>query len=213
MEIAQFQFSLFGINTYVVWDPATNKCAIIDPGMINEEEELAMENFVSRNNLTVTHIINTHLHIDHAIGASFATKKFGAPIHAHPDDLPLGERIDEQARMFGVQGKVENVKIDRLLKDGDVIEIGEGQLEVIHVPGHSPGSIALYDKEDKFLISGDALFANSVGRADLPGGNMNQLITAIKSRLLTLPEETVVFPGHGPATTIGREKRSNPFLI
>ncbi len=114
--------------------------------------------------------------------------------------------------MFGLPLDVSSIKIDRYLKPGDKIKIGEGELEVIHVPGHSRGSIALYDKEDGFVISGDALFAGSIGRTDLPGGSMPQLLDSIKTRLLTLPEKTLVFSGHGAPTTIGREKQLNPYL-
>ncbi len=212
MKIAKFGFSLFGINTYVVFDPTSKKAAVIDPGMINREEEDAMVNFVKREGLTVTHIINTHLHIDHAIGDKFAADFFKAPVLAHQDDEFLGKRMREQAQQFGLVEKVENVSITSYLKKGDVIKIGDGELKVLHVPGHSPGGIALYDAVDKFVIVGDSLFAGSIGRTDLPGGDTNQLIDAVKSKLLTLPDDTVVFPGHGPATTIGREKASNPFL-
>lgn len=213
MKVAKFEFSLFGINTYVVYDPATRKCAIIDPGMINREEDEAMTDFIDRNGLTVTHVINTHLHIDHAIGDAKASRLFSAPILAHKDDDFLGKLLEEQAASFGINERVDEMSVTSYLEDGEKIRIGDGELEVIHVPGHSPGSIALYDKADGFVIAGDALFAGSVGRADLPGGDMKTLIAAIKNRLLTLPPETTVFPGHGPATTIEREKRSNPFLI
>ena len=212
MKVAKFEFSLFGINTYVVVDEATRKCAIIDPGMINREEEDAMKKFVISNNLTVTHIINTHLHIDHAIGNIKAAELFDAPISAHKEDEFLGERMKQQAQMFGISEKVADVSINSYLTDGDIIKIGEGELTVLHVPGHSPGGIALYDKKDGFVISGDSLFAGSIGRTDLPGGDMTTLLNSVKSKLLTLPDSTIVYPGHGPATTIGRERNSNPFL-
>lgn len=212
MNIAKFEFSLFGINTYVVYDPATRKCAIVDPGMICPEEEEAISRFIERNNLEVTNIINTHLHIDHAVGASFAKGRWHTPLLAHKDDESLGERIREQAQMFGIREKVENVSINSYLDDGDIIKIGDGTLEVLHVPGHSPGSIALYDKTGKWVITGDALFAGSVGRTDLPGGSMPQLMQSIKEKLLSLPDDTAVYPGHGPASTIGRERVYNPFL-
>lgn len=212
MKIAKFAFSLFGINTYAVYDPATLKCAIIDPGMINAEEQQAIAGFVKRNNLTVTHIINTHLHVDHAIGNRYAADLFKAPVLAHPDDFFLGKRLNHQAVAFGIEEDVDNVSVTTELRDGDVIKVGNGELNVIHVPGHSPGSVALYDKEGGYVVVGDALFAGSIGRTDLPGGDYAQLITSIKEKLLTLPPETVVYPGHGPATTIGREAESNPFL-
>lgn len=213
MNIAKFEFSLFGINTYVVFDPVQKKAAIIDPGMINAEEEQALTRFIERNDLEVTHIINTHLHIDHAVGVAFAKTHFGAPQLGHRDDAFLGERLRQQAASFGINEKVENVAIDQFLEPGDTIRIGDGELEVLHVPGHSPGSIALYDRAGGFVITGDALFSGSVGRTDLPGGDGEQLIKAIRQQLLPLPDATVVYPGHGPATTIGRERAANPFLV
>lgn len=212
LKIAKFEFSLFGINTYTVYDPKEGKCVIVDPGMINTEEENAIINFIERNNLTVTNIINTHLHVDHAVGVSFAKKRFGVPVLGHKDDEFLGKRLQMQADAFGIMEKIEDVSIDTYLKEGDIIKVGSGKLEVLHVPGHSPGSIALYDKEDDFVITGDALFQGSVGRTDLPGGNGTQLIKAIRENLLPLPDSTVVYPGHGPVTTIGRERAANPFL-
>ncbi len=212
MKVAIFQFSLFGINTYVVVDSATRQCAVIDPGMMGAEEEQAMVNFISKHELTVTHIINTHLHLDHAVGNEFLKNKYNVPVLAAEADLPLGERMQQQAMMFGINEKFSGVEISEFLTDGEVIKIGDGELEVIAVPGHSQGSVALYDRKDNFVIVGDALFQGSVGRTDLPGGNHAQLIESIRKRLLTLPDDTVVYPGHGPATTIGDEKRYNPFL-
>ncbi len=212
MKVAIFQFYLFGINTYVVYDPATLCCAVIDPGMLGPKEEKAMTDFISRNNLKLTHIINTHLHIDHAVGNSFLKEEYKVPVLASKDDEPLGERMQQQAMMFGINEKFKDVEISEYIKDGDVIKIGDGELQVIAVPGHSQGSVALYDKKDGFLISGDALFQGSIGRTDLPGGNHQQLIDSIKSKLLTLPGDTIVYPGHGGATTIADEKRLNPFL-
>lgn len=212
MKIARFEFSLFGINTYVVYDPETGECAIIDPGMMGKEEENAMRGFIDREHLKVTGLINTHLHIDHAVGDKFVVDTYGTPLQAHKADEPLIERIREQAEMFGIREKVHPADVSVYLEEGDRIKVGNGSLEVIHVPGHSPGGIALYDKEDGFLISGDSLFQGSIGRTDLPGGNMQQLVRGVKEKLLSLPGSTVVYPGHGPATTIAQEKAHNPFL-
>ena len=212
MNIARFEFSLFGINTYVVYDPTSKKAAIVDPGMINTEEEEALSRFLEKNSLVVTNIIDTHLHIDHAIGVAYAKKKYGVPLAGHREDAFLGDRLRQQAEAFGIKEKVEDVAIDTFVEAGDKIKIGNGTLEVLHVPGHSPGSIALYDRDGGFVITGDALFQGSVGRTDLPGGNGNTLIKSIRDNLLTLPDSTVVYPGHGPSSTIGREKTANPFL-
>lgn len=212
MKIAIFQFSLFGINTYVVYDPATKECMVIDPGMSTPEEEKAVTDFISRNGFKLTGIINTHLHIDHAVGNEALVRLFKVPVKANSLDLPLGERIQQQALMFGMRGNFHDIGATEDLKEGDIIKIGEGELKVLWVPGHSPGSIALYDAKDGFVITGDALFQGSVGRSDLPGGDHKTLIQSIRGKLLTLPDSTVVYPGHGNPTTIGDEKRFNPFL-
>ena len=213
LKVARFGFYMFGINTYVVYDPEEKEAAIIDPGMSRKQEFDALENFIGREGLKVTHLIKTHLHIDHAIADNWVKAKYGVPVEAHADDAMLGERIKQQAQMFGVQAEDVAVEIDRPLKEGDIIKIGSGELKVVHVPGHSPGSICLYDEADGFVIVGDALFQGSIGRTDLPGGNHRQLVDAIKNKLLTLPKETMVLSGHGDATTIGREWESNPYLV
>ena len=212
MKIAVFQFYLFGITSYVVYDPSTSCCAVIDPGMLGPAEEKAISDFITRNNLKVTNVINTHLHIDHVIGNSYIKKMYDVPVLAAKEDEPLGQRVKQQAMMFGVDEKVEDVEIDQYLKDGDIVKIGNGELKVIAVPGHSPGSIALYDEADGFVIVGDALFKGSIGRTDLPGGNQTQLVSSIRNRLLTLPPSTAVFSGHGTSTTIGEEASQNPIL-
>ena len=213
MQIAIFQFALFGINTYLIFDPDTKECAIIDPGMSTREEEKAIEDFIADKGLKLTHIINTHLHIDHVAGIPFLRKRYGAPVLAHEGDNFLGKGLAQQARLFDLDLPIDNIEISEYIKAGDKIKIGNGVLEVISVPGHSKGSIALYDREGGFLISGDALFKGSIGRTDLPGGNYRELIDSIESELLSLPDDTVVFPGHGLSTTIGEEKQSNPFLV
>ena len=212
MKVVIFQFSLFGINTYLIYDPETLECVVVDPGMSSPEEEKAISDYIEKNNLKLTQIINTHLHIDHVVGIPFLKKKYNAPLLANRGDESLGERVDLQSRMFGLDLNLDGIEISQYLEDGDKIKIGKGELEVIAVPGHSKGSITLYDPTDKFLISGDALFKGSIGRTDLPGGDYKELIGNITSRLLSLPDNTVVFPGHGPSTTIGDEKMNNPFL-
>lgn len=213
LKVAKFGFYMFGINTYVVYDPEHKECAIIDPGMSRTEEYEALEKFIDREGLKVTHLINTHLHIDHAISDNWVKEKYGVSIEAHADDAPLGKYIAQQAQGFGIPGEYVAIDIELKLKEGDVIKIGEGELKVLHVPGHSPGSICLYDKEDGFVIVGDTLFEGSIGRSDLPGGNHRQLVDAIKNKLLTLPRDTAVYSGHGNPTTIGREWDTNPYLV
>lgn len=212
MKVVKFGFSIFGINTYMVVDEDTGKCAVIDPGMTDAEEENALVDYVERNHLTLTHVINTHLHVDHAIGDKFVVDRFKVPVVGHKADAPLGERMQQQAVMFGMREKLDSVSLTSYLDDGDEIHIGDGVLKVLHVPGHSPGSIALYDPKGGYVIAGDVLFAGSIGRTDLPGGNTAQLYDSIRSKLYALPDNTVVYPGHGPATTIGNEKKYNPYV-
>lgn len=213
MKIKRFEFNLFGVNTYVVWDEATMETAVIDPGMSDPQECETLRQFIKRENLQVTELINTHLHIDHTLGNEYVEDMYGVDLTADDMDAPLGAMRAQQAAMFHLRGAAtEPVKIDTEVKDGDKIYLGEEYFLVLSVPGHSPGSIALYSPSDHFVITGDALFRGSVGRTDLPGGNHSLLINAITDKLLSLPEETTVYPGHGPATTIGNELVNNPFL-
>lgn len=212
MKLVKFGFSLFGINTYLVVDVPTGKCAVVDPGMTDPEEENALVDYIERNKLQVVDVINTHLHVDHAIGDRFVARRFNVPVLGHRRDETLGKRLQEQADMFGMRAKLDSVSLTSYLEDGDRVRIGDGELEVLHVPGHSPGSIALYDPQGHWVIVGDALFAGSIGRTDLPGGDYATLTDAIRDKLLALPDDTAVYPGHGPATTIGQERSYNPFL-
>jgi glyoxylase-like metal-dependent hydrolase (beta-lactamase superfamily II) len=212
MKVIRFGFSLFGINTYIVWDESTRKCAVIDPGMINSTEREALTRCIKRKNLIVEHLINTHLHIDHAVGDKFVAATYGVPVSAHRADEQLGANMQMQADMFCIYEHVDNVTIGHYLEDGELISVGESKLKVIHLPGHSKGGIALYDEEGGYLLSGDTIFCGSVGRADLPGGDMIELINSIKTKLLTLPDDTVIYPGHGPETTIGAERKQNPYI-
>ena len=212
LKLAKFTFYMFGINTYVVYDPEMKEAAVIDPGMSRREEFEAMEKFIARENLTVRHLVNTHLHIDHAIADKWVGEKYGIPVEAHEDDATLGLILAQQAQRFGIRGVDTKIEIGHRLKEGDTISIGSGSLRVLHVPGHSQGSIALYDKEDGFVIVGDTLFEGSIGRTDLMGGDHAQLIRAISEKLLTLPGDTVVYPGHGNPTTVEWEKEHNPYL-
>lgn len=212
MKVAVFQLMLFQVNCYVVYDPDKKEAVIIDPGIIDNREVEAIDTFLKKNSLKVVGIINTHLHIDHVIANQGLAEKYGVPVMAHEDDKDLGARLNEQAQMFGIPFKTQNAGVDHFLKDGDDITVGSGILKVIHLPGHSPGGIALYDKEDKFLISGDSLFYGSIGRTDLPGGNLAKLLESIKKKLYTLPDDVVVYPGHGPSTTILKEKQHNQFV-
>lgn len=213
MKIRQEEFNLFGVNTYIVWDETSGEAAIIDPGMMSPEEESRLVDEVDSLGVRPTHLINTHLHIDHCYGNDYVKSTYNLETEANSGDRILGEQRDSQAKMFHLRVKSPTpLIIDHELKDGDKIYLGKEYLEVIEVPGHSPGSIVLYAPQSGFMISGDVLFRGSIGRTDLPGGNGRQLVEGIKKKLLTLPDDTIVYPGHGPATTIGAEKTSNPYI-
>lgn len=212
MKVSRFVFNMFGVNTYVVWDPESSEAAIIDPGMIDDQERRALDGFIESRKLKVTQLINTHSHLDHIFGNTYIKEKYGLEIKANPADAFLAETLPEQASRFGMRMSLRPQGIDVELHDGDTIFLGKERMEVIGVPGHSPGGIALYCPESNFVITGDTLFPGSMGRTDLPGGDYATLADAIRRKLLTLPESTVVLSGHGVETTIGNEKKSNPFL-
>ena len=212
MKIKQIQNNPFQENTYVVWDEASMEAAIVDCGALFPQEEAKIEAFASDNNLKVKYILNTHLHLDHCFGNAWAAERYGILPMAHKDDETLLARMGEQARMFGLPFEVKTEKLGGYLNDNDVLMLGENEIKVIHTPGHSRGGVCFYIPLAGWLISGDSLFEGSIGRTDLEGGSYATLIKSITERLMTLPEETVVYPGHGPYTTIGNEKRMNPFL-
>lgn len=213
LTVKRFVFNPFDENTYLLTDSATGQTAVVDPGMFNVHDLEEFDNYIEQNRLTLTQIINTHLHVDHCFGNTHVRDRYGIKTAAHPGDAELGRNAAAQAARFGMRRPMLPVTIDVPLADGDTITIGsDNTLTVIAVPGHSQGGIALYDARDGFVLTGDSLFQNSIGRTDLPGGNMRQLVQAVRTRLLTLPDDTVVLPGHGPATTIGQEKAGNPFL-
>ena len=212
MKIKQIQNNPFQENTYVVWDETTMEAAIIDCGALFPQEEERIDAFVSDNNLKVNYILNTHLHLDHCFGNAWAAERYGILPMAHKEDETLLARMGEQARMFGLPFEVRTEKLGGYLKDGDVLMLGKHEIKVIHTPGHSRGGLCFYISSAGWLISGDSLFEGSIGRTDLDGGSYATLIKSITEGLMTLPNETVVYPGHGPYTTIGNEKNNNPFL-
>lgn len=210
MTIKTFTFSPFMENTYVVYDE-TNECIIIDPGCVTDAEKAKLLQFITDNQLSVKHLINTHLHLDHAFGNLFVEQTFGVQAQAHPEDEFLLQQISAQAEAFGMRYN-EQPELKQYLAEGDCIAFGTTTLTAIHVPGHSPGSLCYYDPQSATLFAGDVLFQGSIGRTDLPKGNYEQLISNITEKLLTLPSETIVYCGHGPSTTIGDEKNHNPYL-
>nr|WP_320058438.1 MBL fold metallo-hydrolase [uncultured Bacteroides sp.] len=211
MKIKRFEFNMFPVNCYVIWDE-TKEAVVIDAGCFYDEEKQALKNFILSNELNVKHLLNTHLHLDHIFGNPFMLKEFGLQAEACQIDEFWLESAPKQSRMFGFELKEAPVPLGKYLIDGDIITFGNIALEAIHVPGHSPGSLVFYCKEENCMFSGDVLFQGSIGRADLTGGNFEELKEHICSRLFVLPNETIVYPGHGAPTTIGIEKAENPFF-
>ena len=202
----------FGENMYILWDEASHEAVVVDPGMMRDGEREMVTKFIDEHNLSVKHILLTHLHVDHITSARWLADKTGADVCGNALDNPLGQELPEQVAHFRINVEVEPLTVDRNLADGDTLQLGDETIQVLHVPGHSPGGLAFYLPESALLISGDTIFNGSVGRTDLWGGDMAQLINSIREKILPLPDETVIASGHGPTTTIADEKRFNPFL-
>lgn len=205
MKVHAFTVGPLESNSYLLVDETTREAALLDPGM--ESEPVA--DVLARERLAVTAIINTHGHFDHVFGNAYFKAKTGAPLLMHRADLDLVKRLEEQSLYFGFRA-TPSPSPDRFLEEGDEVRVGGIRLRVLHTPGHSPGGICLVTEGAAFV--GDTIFAGSIGRTDLPGGSAEELLTSIREKLLALPDETVLYPGHGPATTIGHERRHNPFL-
>ncbi len=210
LKIKVFTFSPIQENTYVLYNEK-NECLIIDPGCYFLEEKEDLKAFIDENRLTPKMLLNTHCHLDHVFGNKFIAETYDLTLHLHPKEEAMLQMAPASGLMFDMpfdnyQGKFI------FLNEGEIITLGEDELEIIDAPGHSPGSICFYCKAQKFIIGGDVLFNGSIGRTDLPGGNYNTLIQSIKEKLFVLPDEVIVYNGHGPETTIGNEKKFNPFV-
>ena len=210
LHVQSFTFNALAEHTYVIYDE-TKQCAIIDPGCYEPHEQAALSTFITQHNLRVTHLINTHAHIDHGLGNRYVIDTYNVPLALHPADASLLQAAIEYAPLYGFPA-YEPAEATVFLTPGKIIQIGHTSLSVLHVPGHSPGHIALYSAQDELCFSGDVLFQGSIGRTDLPGGDQAALLQSIRQQLLPLGDEVMIYPGHGPTTTIGAEKSSNPFL-
>lgn len=210
IQIASFVFSPFAENTYILYDN-TQEAVIIDPGCYNSAERKALQDFITEKKLKVVKLLNTHCHLDHVFGNEFVKQTYNVQAYAHEnEDFNLGI-LEASALMFGI-ARIESTRTDVYLKENDQIEFGNSVLQVLFTPGHSPGHVVFYNAEQGFCINGDVLFRNSIGRTDLPGGNHQTLINSIRNVMFALPDDTTIFTGHGQPTTIGFEKKYNPFL-
>ncbi|HTF17898.1 MAG TPA: MBL fold metallo-hydrolase [Chryseolinea sp.] len=210
LQIASMTFNPFQENTYVLYDES-GTCVVVDPGCYEPDEQLELKAFISGNNLRVVQLINTHCHIDHVLGNEFVKQTYNVGLFIHRLDEPVLRAVSAYAPNYGFN-QYQPAAVDGFLEEGGEITVGKTKLAVLFVPGHAPGHIAFYSANDKALISGDVLFYNSIGRTDLPGGHPDTLEKSIREKLFTLPDDTAVYPGHGPKTSIGFEKRTNPFV-
>ncbi len=211
LHIEVFSFNPFSENTYVLYNDEKNGI-LIDPGNWNEEESQMLADFIQEKNITLQEVLLTHAHIDHVLGLQWACDTYGIGVKMHKEEEELLKRNPLTAKNYGFTFEPFTGNID-FLEEGVTYHLDHDIFEILHVPGHSPGSLAFYAKEQNFIISGDALFHGSIGRTDLYRGNYEQLIQSISEKLFTLPAETVVYSGHGQPTKIGFERQHNPFFL
>ena len=212
MKISQFVVNPFCENMFILWTRDGGEAIVIDPGMLNAGEREALDKFLTKHSLALQRVILTHQHLDHIFSAKYLAERYSVPVGASPEDNPLGLSLPEQSLRFGVRQATEPMAITEELHGGDTLTLGGEEIKVIEVPGHSPGGLSFYLPSMKCVFVGDTLFQRSIGRTDLLGGDFDQLIASIRSALFALPDETVVYPGHGEATTIGEERHLNPYL-
>lgn len=210
-KVQVFEWNPFAENTYIVYDDSGD-CAIFDPGCYEWKEQEALRLFIKAQGLRPVRLLNTHCHLDHVFGNAFVSHTWDLPLGIHREELPVLEQFPEVCRRYGIPNVQNSPRPGYFLEPGTVLEFGNTRLEMLFTPGHSPGSISFYCREAAFVISGDVLFHESIGRTDLPGGDHETLLQSIQSQLFVLPPETLVYPGHGPTTTIRHEMENNPFF-
>lgn len=210
LHIKSFTFNPFSENTYVLYDE-TDEAVIIDPGCYEKEEKGELFDFLQTHKLKPVKLLNTHCHIDHVLGNAFVKNTYDIPLWFHKEEEPILRAVSSYASNYGFP-QYQETMADHYIKEGELIKFGDTVLQTLLVPGHAPGHLVFYHPESKTCIGGDTLFQGSIGRTDLPGGDHQTLLEAIKSQLFALPDDVKVYPGHGPATSIGHEKINNPFL-
>lgn len=212
MKVKSFTFNQFQENTFVVYDK-TKECLIIDPGCYSENERTELRTFIMNEGLKPVKLINTHCHIDHVLGNKFVSELWDLELYMHKEDLPVLKNVKDISGFFGFENYEKSPSPKHFLAQGDTLNFGDSSFDILFTPGHAPGHICLLSKKDEFIIAGDVLFNGSIGRTDLPGGDYDTLIESIKTKLLPLDENTIVYCGHGRSTSIGKEKMNNPFLV
>lgn len=210
--LKSFVFSPFQENTYIIYDD-TKQCAIVDPGCYEQREKEELKKWIESQGLQPVLLLNTHSHLDHVFGNAFVARTWNLTPKVHPLDKPVYERFEQLAHAYGIPGTEIPPEPDYELEEGKTIAFGNTVLNVYFLPGHCPGHVAFECEAENWILGGDVLFRGSIGRTDLPGGDMDTLIDSIKNKLLLLDENRVVYSGHGPETTLREEKKSNPFLV
>lgn len=211
MKVERFVFNMFSENCYVLSDE-TNEAVIIDAGCYFPEEQQQLRDYLIGNKLNVKELICTHLHLDHVFGNPFLLREFGLKAKGSESDVFLLSKLPDQCRKFGFKENESPVALGRYIEGGSVVRFGKTELKVISLPGHSPGGLAFYCEKEHCLFSGDSLFRGSIGRTDLEGGDMKSLYRSIVHHLFVLPDDVIVYPGHGEPTSIGYEKKNNPYF-
>jgi glyoxylase-like metal-dependent hydrolase (beta-lactamase superfamily II) len=210
IRIEKFVFNTFMVNTWLLYNE-TGEGIIVDAACYGSEEENMLRDFIAENNLKLVRNLNTHCHIDHVLGNAFIAQSYGIYPEYHKNSTPFFQTLKEFGSSFGFD--IDHIPPPRrFLEDDEMIHWGNSSLKVMFTPGHAEGSVCFYNEDQGFVITGDVLFKDTIGRTDLPSGNFEQLMKSIKTRLFTLPGDTVVYPGHGPETTIGYERENNPFV-
>ena len=210
ISIKSLTFNPFQENTYIAFDES-KECIIVDPGCYDEEENTILKNFIEQNNLKPKALVNTHCHLDHIFGNCFVTDTYNLSPIIHKAELPMLEYAPLAARNYGVNlNKLPKIK--KFIEEGDIIKFGNSEFNIIFTPGHAPGHICLVNNEENIILSADVLFQLSIGRTDLPMGDHETLLKSIKEKLLILDDKMLVYPGHGPSTSIEFERQNNPFL-
>ena len=210
ISVKTFTFNALQENTYVLWDE-TNAAVVVDPGCYSSREAEHLRAFIDDQQLTVVRLLNTHCHVDHVLGNAFVKHTYGVPLAIHRLDAPTLLAVSAYAPAYGFP-TYEAATPDEFLDENTPVTFGHSALEVRFVPGHAPGHVAFVSLPDKFCLGGDVLFRRGIGRYDFPDSNHDDLMRSIRQQFFTLPDDTVVYPGHGPITTIGEEKRLNPYL-
>ena len=207
-----FTFNPVGENTYLIWDEESREAAIIDAGMSNNRENAIISEFITKENLQLKYALQTHMHFDHIWGLTYILETYGIKPLCHAAEESIYRDVPEMTSMFRLSMNWNLPVVERYINEGDTFQLGNTTIKVLHTPGHTPGGLSYYIPSANIIFTGDTLFQGSIGRTDLPGGNLSEEIDSIKNKIITLPSETIIYSGHGPESNIGWELKNNPYL-